>query len=194
MPRAHLKILGVAAAVVGMAVIVLYVIRTSPVHETIPPALAALAPDSAPQPVPGVTLDDAAGRPQPLASFKGRVVILNLWATWCAPCVRELPALARLAAALGAEKVTVVAVDEGHDHAADIAAFLRAHGAANLAVYRDSDLALLQAFGAQGLPFSVVIDSKGREIARASGPLAWDDPAAIAYFKTLAARTGQQAS
>ncbi len=82
-------------------------------------------------------------------------------------------------------KVMVVAVNAGHDDAAKTAAFLKAHGAANLAVYRDPDLSLLTAFGSQGLPFSVVIDGQGREIARASGPMKWDDPAAIAYFKGL---------
>ena len=93
--------------------------------------------------------------------------------------------MAKLSAALGTGKVMVVAVNASHDDAAKVADFLKAHGAANLAVYRDPDLSLLTAFGSQGLPFSVVIDARGREIARASGPMNWDDPAAIAYFKAL---------
>ena len=115
-------------------------------------------------------------------------MILNMWATWCAPCVTELPAVGKLAAALDPGKVMVVAVNTGHDDTAATAAFLKARGAANLAVYRDPSLSLLMAFGSQGLPFSVVIDAKGREIARASGPMKWSDPAAIAYFKALAAQ------
>ncbi|MGB8363735.1 MAG: TlpA family protein disulfide reductase [Rhizomicrobium sp.] len=188
MPRVHLGVLASGALVTGAALIVLYVIRASPVHVSAaapPPSLSAMIPDSVPKPAPSATFSDAAGRPVSLASFKGHVVILNLWARWCAPCVRELPALGRLAAALGPERLTIVAIDEGRDNAAGSAAFLRAHGAANLAVYRDSGLALLLAFGAQGLPFSVLIDARGNEIARASGPLAWDDPAAIAYFRAL---------
>ena len=174
-------------AAVGAALVVLYVIRpaqASPVP--IPPPLAALMPDGTPKAAPAVSVVDANGKAQPLSALKGHVVILNLWATWCAPCVEELPAVGKLAAALGSGKVVIVAVNAGHDDAAKTAAFLKAHGAANLAVYRDPDLSLLTAFGSQGLPFSVVIDAKGREIARASGPMKWDDPKAIAYFKSLA--------
>jgi len=176
-----------AAAVVA-ALAVLYVIPPVEASPAIPKALASLTPDAASKPAPAATIVDAQGHPVPLASFKGRVVILNLWASWCAPCVVELPAVARLAAALGAGKVAVVAVSASKDDAAKTADFLKAHGAGNLPVYRDPDLSLLTAFGSQGLPFSVIIDAKGREIARASGPMKWDDPAAIAYFKSLAGR------
>lgn len=183
MSRFAFRILAMAA---GAALSVLYVIRPS--YASPPPhALASLMPDPAPRPAPAATFQDASGKPVALAAFKGHVVILDLWATWCAPCVRELPALARLQAALGAQKLTIVTINEGRDNAADTMAFLKAHGAANLPPYRDSDLGLLQAFGSQGLPFSVLVDAKGNETARASGPMAWDDPAAIAYFKALAA-------
>jgi thiol-disulfide isomerase/thioredoxin len=176
-----------AAAILAVALSVLYVIRSSPVHETPPPALAALIPEPAPKPLPATAFMDAQGRTRSLAAFRGHVVILNLWATWCAPCVRELPALGRLAEALGPGKVIIVAVNAGHDDAAATARFLKAHGAADLAGYRDPELSLLAAFGSQGLPFSVLIDARGREIARASGPMGWDDPAAVAYFKSLGA-------
>jgi len=176
------------AAVFGAALVVLYVIPSVEASPAIPPALAALKADPAPKPAPAATFLDAQGHPQPLSAFKGRVVILNLWATWCAPCIAELPAVGKLAAALGDGKVAVVAVNASHDDAAKVADFLKSHGAGNLAVYRDPDLSVLTAFGSQGLPFSVVIDANGREIARASGPMKWDDPAAIAYFKALGSR------
>lgn len=174
-------------AAVGAALVVLYVIRPAQASPLpVPPPLAALIPDRAPKPAPAVSVVDANGKPEALSALKGHVVILNLWATWCAPCVEELPAVGKLAAALGSGKVMIVAVNAGHDDAAKTAAFLKAHGAADLAVYRDPDLSLMTAFGSQGLPFSVIIDAKGREIARASGPMKWDDPKAIAYFKSLA--------
>ena len=78
-------------------------------------------------------------------------------------------------------------MNAGHDDAAQTAAFLKAHGAGNLDAYRDPELSLLQAFGAQGLPFSVILNAKGQEIARASGPMGWDDPKATRYFQELAA-------
>ena len=185
MPR---KMTQMLAAVFGAALVVLYVIPSVEASPAIPPALAALKADPAPKPAPAATFLDAQGHPQPLSAFKGRVVILNLWATWCAPCIAELPAVGKLAAALGDGKVAVVAVNASHDDAAKVADFLKSHGAGNLAVYRDPDLSVLTAFGSQGLPFSVVIDANGREIARASGPMKWDDPAAIAYFKALGSR------
>jgi len=188
MTRRTPKIFATAAIA---AVAVLYVIRpalASPASPPVPHALSALTPVSQPKPAPNASFVDGKGQAQALSAFKGRVVILNLWATWCTPCVRELPAVGKLAAALGPGKIAVVAVNAGHDDAAATAAFLKAHGAANLAVYRDPGLSLLTAFGSQGLPFSVLIDAKGREIARASGPMQWDDPAAIAYFKALGAR------
>ncbi len=174
-----------AVAIIVAALGVHYMIRSNPVHEAIPEALGALTPDPAPKPIPAVTFLDSQGKPASLAQFKGRVIILNMWATWCAPCVRELPALGRLAAALGPGKVTVVTVNASHDTAAQTAAFLKAHGASDLPAYRDPDLSLLTGFGSQGLPFSVLIDANGREFARASGPMQWDDPKAIAYFRAL---------
>ncbi|HUO91876.1 MAG TPA: TlpA disulfide reductase family protein [Rhizomicrobium sp.] len=174
--------------VTALLLAVLYVIPPVEASPAIPKALAALKADPAPKPVPSATFVDAEGHPVPLSRFKGHVVILNMWATWCAPCVAELPAVAKLAGALGPGKVTLVAVSASRDDAAKTAAFLKAHGAGNLAVYRDPDLSFLTAFGAQGLPFSVVIDGRGREIARASGPMKWDDPAAEAYFRSLGGR------
>lgn len=174
-----------AATIIGAALVGLYLLRPS--GESKPEALAALTADPEPKAVPELTVIDQAGNKVSLAKFRGHVVILNMWATWCAPCVRELPALGRLKSALDSGKIALVTVNASHDTAAQTAAFLKAHDAADLPVYRDPDLSLLSGFGSQGLPFSVLIDAKGREIARASGPMQWDDPAAIAYFKSLAA-------
>jgi thiol-disulfide isomerase/thioredoxin len=134
-----------------------------------------------------VAVSDASGARLTLAAFKGKYVLLNLWATWCGPCVRELPALAKLKAALPAGRFAVIAVDVGRGTAADARSFLDAHDARALGTYVDSDLALIHAFNAYGLPLTVLIDPKGREIGRALGPAAWDAPTAIAYFRSLAA-------
>jgi len=158
------------------------------VHADAPPA--ALAPFTAaarPAAVPQVAIGDGKGARLSLAAFKGRYVLLNLWAPWCAPCVKELPALARLKAAIPQAQLAVVAVDVGRGSAADARRFLDAHDARALETYVDTNIALLRAFGAYGLPLTVLIDPRGREIGRAVGPAAWDSPDAIAYFKTVAA-------
>jgi thiol-disulfide isomerase/thioredoxin len=136
-----------------------------------------------PKTIPAVAFTDAKGARLSLATFHGHYVLLNLWATWCAPCVKELPALANLHRALPG--LTIVAVSEGQEGAKDTAAFLKAHGAGDLGVYLDSNHAFLAAFGAFGLPLSALIAPSGLEQSRAIGPAEWDDPAAIAWLKAI---------
>jgi thiol-disulfide isomerase/thioredoxin len=147
-------------------------------------ALAKLKPDEHPTAVPAVAFSDAVGQRHNLSEFRGRYLLLNLWATWCAPCVKELPALSHLQTAIGSKKLAVVPVNVGRDSAADTTKFLQQHKAA-LPVYIDTNSAFLHAFGAYGLPLTVLIDPQGREIARAIGAVRWDAPEAIAYFKSL---------
>jgi len=174
----------IAVVIAGIAA-VLYVIPSASVHA--PPSLAALVPAKTPVAVPAVAFTDGLGKRHMLGEFKGRYVLLNLWATWCGPCVKELPSLQRLQAAMPADKFAIVPVNVGRSDAMETAKFLMAHDAGKLSVNVDSDLALMRALHAYGLPATVLIDPQGREIARAEGPADWDDPAAIAYFKSLAA-------
>lgn len=133
-----------------------------------------------------VTWQDASGNRIRLSDFRGRFVVLNLWATWCAPCVTELPALARVQQALANDGVVVIAVDLENNEAAKVSEFLRSRGAGTLAVYIDKDMALMRTFNAYGLPLTILYDKNGREFGRASGPQPWDHPDAIAYLKEMA--------
>jgi thiol-disulfide isomerase/thioredoxin len=155
--------------------------------QLIPASLSPLAPTNPPKPAPSVVFTGADGRLHSLAEFRGRPVLLNLWATWCAPCVKELPALAALQKAARG-RLVVIPVDVGRDGLDDAGTFLKSHGAGGLGVYVDSNAALLRTFGAYGLPMSVVIDVQGREIARAEGPAEWSAPDSIRYFDRLAKR------
>ncbi len=192
MTQARFRPLTIAVALGAVALLaVLYGMTTLTVHAALKPpdSLARLVPAAKPQAVPLVAFNGIDGRSHSLAEFKGHYVLLNLWATWCAPCVKELPALAELQAALPHHGLSVVAVDVARGSPADAAAFLKGHGAARLAVYVDSNLALMRAFGAFGLPLSVLIDDKGREIARSVGPADWTAPDSIRYFEALTAKT-----
>jgi thiol-disulfide isomerase/thioredoxin len=189
MPRPQPKVIVIAAAAAGVLVAgLLYWMLAGPVHavDHPPASIGHLKAESVPKAVAMVAFTDASGARHTLAEFRGRYVLLNLWATWCAPCVRELPSLASLQAALPKDKFTVVAVDVGRNTPADAAAFLKAHHAGGLDVYQDSDIALIRVFGAFGLPMSVLIDPQGREVARAMGPGEWNAPDAVDYFRTLA--------
>ena len=179
--------LAAAAIAALVALAVLYGTRHGAVHASpVPPAsLAHLVPAKQPKAVAAVSFTGADGAKHALSSFKGRYVLLNLWAVWCGPCVKELPALARLQAAIGQKNLVVVPVDVARGTQADAAAFLKEHGAASLPAYIDTDLAMMRVFGAYGLPLTVLIDPRGREIARAEGPAQWDSPDAIAWIRTV---------
>jgi thiol-disulfide isomerase/thioredoxin len=149
--------------------------------------LAPFTADASPLAVPQVAFSDAGGNRIALSQLRGRYVLLNLWAPWCAPCVRELPALARLQSSLPHDRFSVIAVDVGRGTASEARSFLDAHGSKALATYVDSNLALLRAFGAFGLPLTILVDPRGREIGRALGAATWDSPEALDYFRALTA-------
>ncbi|MGY9105324.1 MAG: TlpA family protein disulfide reductase, partial [Alphaproteobacteria bacterium] len=136
---------------------------------------------------PEAVFFDAEGADTTLADFQGQFVVLNLWATWCAPCVAELPALARAQAALG-DDALILPVDMEKKSVEEISAFLADNGAGTLPTYLDTDYALMQAFEAftVGLPYTIFINASGQQVATASGPQEWDDPEAVEYIRQMA--------
>jgi thiol-disulfide isomerase/thioredoxin len=179
-------VLAAAAVVVIAVAVVLYVMPSGPVHA--PQSISALAPTRPAVSVPDVAFTDGVGKRHLLSEFRGRYVLLNMWATWCAPCVKELPALEHLQEGAGSANFIVVPVNVGRSDALETAKFLTTHGAGKLSVNVDTTLALMRTLHVYGLPVTVLIDPKGRQIARADGPADWDAPDAIAYFKALAAK------
>ena len=141
-------------------------------------------------PAPQTTLGAKDGTTTTLAAFRGRVVLVNFWATWCAPCIKELPSLARLQAQLGGAGFTVVALSEDLKGWPVIAPFLGEHGIAQLPVLHDPQGAASRAFKATGLPTSVLLDRDGRELGRLVGPAEWDGPDALALLRHYLAKAG----
>lgn len=160
------------------------------VHEAaLPPAVLDKLKSVVESPLaPDANFVDKAGNEVKLADFKGRYVLINLWATWCGPCITELPSLERLNAALPQDRITVVPVDvlERLD-AEKVSEFLAMHGAGALPVYIDRAYSVQRGFVANELPLTVLIDDKGRIVARAAGAQEWDSPDAIAYLKAVSA-------
>jgi thiol-disulfide isomerase/thioredoxin len=152
-----------------------------------PDSLAGVVLSEGNPPAPESVFYDADGAETTLADFQGRFVVLNLWATWCAPCVAELPALARAQEMLGQDAL-ILPVDMEKKEVAEISAFLAEKGAGTLPAYIDFDYGLMQDFEAftVGLPYTIFIDAEGNEVARASGPQHWDDPEAVAYIRQMA--------
>lgn len=129
-----------------------------------------------PKPVPELQFEDAAGRMRSLAEFKGKLVLLNLWATWCAPCREEMPALDRLQATLGGPRFEVLALSIDQQGAEVARKFFAEVGVKSLALYVDRSAQAAFKLGAVGLPSTLLVDARGQEIGRHVGPAQWDSP------------------
>jgi thiol-disulfide isomerase/thioredoxin len=127
------------------------------------------------------------GQPQTLDAFKGRVVLLNLWATWCVPCRQEMPALDRLEAKLGGPDFQVVAVNIDTTRLERPKAFLNEVGVRALPYYSDAKAdvfyRLRQAGKVVGLPTTILVDRNGCEIGTLAGPALWDSPDGVALIE-----------
>jgi thiol-disulfide isomerase/thioredoxin len=149
------------------------------------PAAAFNFAPSEPKPVPELSFEDAQGKQLSLADFHGQVVVLNLWATWCAPCRREMPSLDRLQAEHGGDRLHVLPLSIDRGGLEQIEAFYDEVGIQHLEIYRDPKAAASRALGAFGLPTTVVIDRGGREVGRVLGPDEWDGDEAVAALQAL---------
>src|SRR5277367_4259566 len=139
--------------------------------------VAALAVAQKPFRVPNVAFKDAAGHDRTLADWRGRTVLLNLWATWCIPCRREMPALDELQALRGGNDFEVVAVNIDQRDPEKPLAFLKETGVTHLAYYSDASARvfedLKEAGKAFGMPTTVIVDPNGCEIGTMAGPAEW---------------------
>ncbi|HET7670092.1 MAG TPA: TlpA disulfide reductase family protein [Burkholderiales bacterium] len=133
----------------------------------------------APKPAPPLQFEDGAGRPRTLADFRGRVVLLNIWATWCAPCREEMPALDRLQAQLGGPGFEVLAVSVDQQGPEVARRFFADVGIKSLAFYIDRSAKAAFQANVAGLPATLLIDAEGREIGRHLGAAQWDSPQVI---------------
>ncbi|MFT3988502.1 TlpA family protein disulfide reductase [Aestuariivirga sp.] len=138
-------------------------------------------------PVPDFSFADGSGAPLKISDWKGRVALVNLWATWCGPCRKEMPALAQLEKELGSKDFEVVAVSVDKKGAEASSAFLKEVGADNLKLYVDPSMAVYSSLQTIGLPTTLLIDRQGREIGRLIGPADWASPEAQALIKSAIA-------
>lgn len=139
--------------------------------------VAALAPAKHPIRLANLTFLDAKGQPRSLADWKGRTVLLNLWATWCVPCKTEMPALDALQQKLGGPQFEVVAVNIDTRNPEKPRAWLKETGIAKLGYYADPQARIFQdlkvAGRAFGMPTTILVDASGCEVATLAGPAEW---------------------
>jgi thiol-disulfide isomerase/thioredoxin len=129
--------------------------------------------------LPDVRFTDGDGRSVRLSGFRGKTILLNIWATWCAPCRKEMPALERLQAKLGGPAFEVVALSIDRGGATAVKSFYEELGIKDLRVYVDATAQAPSEFNAIGLPTTLLIDAQGREIGRKVGPAEWDSPEVV---------------
>jgi thiol-disulfide isomerase/thioredoxin len=146
--------------------------------------LGEFIPASPPSPAPRVGFTDAEGKTLDLAGFAGELVLVNLWATWCAPCRREMPSLERLQTRLGS-KIAILAISEDRGGGKAVAAFVAKLGLKVLKTYLDPESAVGRAFKVDGLPTSFLIDRQGRILGRVDGEAEWDSPKMLAILDPL---------
>jgi thiol-disulfide isomerase/thioredoxin len=153
--------------------------------------VAAVTPATKPLQMPDLAFVDADGNPKKLSDWRGRIVLLNLWATWCVPCRKEMPALDNLEARLGSDKFAVVAINIDTRDAEKPKAFLKDNNLTRLGFFSDAKAKVFQDLKtvglALGMPTSVLIDANGCEIGNIAGPAEWDSEDAV---KLITAATG----
>ena len=145
--------------------------------------VAALTMATAPLRLPDLAFEDAEGRPKKLSDWRGRTVLVNLWATWCLPCRKEMPALENLQTRLGGPNFEVVAVNIDTRDPEKPKNFLKEVNLTRLGYFSDQKAKVFQdlkAIGrALGMPTSVLVDGEGCEIATIAGPAEWDSEDAV---------------
>ena len=152
-----------------------------------PLPLSALKPTDPPVAAPDIVFQSEDGAEHHLTEFVGRGMVVNFWATWCAPCVAEMPALAKLSQALAPADIAVLPLSSDRGGAPVVRRFFEDHGITGLPVLVDPKGEAARAVGARGLPTTLIIDTQGRERARLEGSIDWSSPEAEARVRELVA-------
>jgi thiol-disulfide isomerase/thioredoxin len=151
----------------------------------LPDASAALT-QTMPSPVPKLSFTDAKGKKLNLADYAGHGLLVNLWATWCGPCVAEIPSFAAIAPALARHKILVLPISVDMEGAAAVQPFYASHHITTLPVLLDTDGAAMDTLNADGIPLTLILNPDGKVVARLEGAANWNTQAAITLIRQLA--------
>lgn len=151
-----------------------------------PPAATLTRAATPPRDAAGLIMKDGDGAVQPLSAFAGKIVVLNLWGPWCVPCRREMPSVARLAAALDPARGVVLPLAFDWRGTNAVRRFYRETGITNLPVLMGDGDNLKAVLGFENLPTTAILDRSGRMIEQVEGEARWDDPATLDWLLGLA--------
>jgi thiol-disulfide isomerase/thioredoxin len=158
--------------------------RPGPQLEPAPAGTAVFPLHREPRPLPPLAFEDANGRALSLADFRGKLVLLNVWATWCPPCRKEMPTLDRLQARLGGPEFEVVALSIDQGGPGVVKSFFDSIGVRALKLYIDSRAEAMLTLGIAGIPTTLLIDREGRELGRKVGPAEWDSADMVGFIQS----------
>lgn len=183
----------------GLIIIALVVVasRSGPKEEAAPVAAAApaepAAPKSAdfvwydaPKDAPATVFKDAADADKTLADFKGKALVVNFWATWCAPCVKEMPTLDALQAQMGGDTFQVLTISQDREGAKVAQPFVEKNGWKNLGLFTEPQGRFQRDASIRGLPTTIIIDKSGKEVGRVEGEVMWTSAEVVDKLKALA--------
>ncbi len=183
----------------GLIIIALVVVasRSGTKEEAAP--VAASAPAAAPEPksadfiwydapkdAPATVFKDAADADKTLADFKGKALVVNFWATWCAPCVKEMPTLDALQAQMGGDTFQVLTISQDREGAKVAQPFVEKNGWKNLGLYTEPQGRFQRDASIRGLPTTIIIDKAGKEVGRVEGEVMWTSAEVVEKLKGLA--------
>ena len=143
-----------------------------------------------PRPLPDLEFQDADDKPLRFADFRGRALLINFWATWCTPCVKEMPSLDRLQAMFPKDKFLVLPLSIDGTTRPKVAPFYKDQKLGNLGIYFDKGRKAMQGLDVALLPTSILVDPMGRELGRLEGDADWDLPEGVALMKAAIAGQG----
>ncbi len=147
-----------------------------PHAETLPSLAVGLQAVNPPAAPPNEVFLGADGSTHHLSDFKGRGMVVNMWATWCAPCVAEMPSLEQLSKALAPQDIAVLPLSSDRGGADSVQSWYQSHGITGLPVLLDPKGAMAHAFAARGIPTTVIINAQGKVVARLEGAANWAAP------------------
>jgi thiol-disulfide isomerase/thioredoxin len=140
----------------------------------------------------GLVFTDAEGRETRFEAFRGRALVVNFWATWCPPCVAEMPSLDRLHAQVSRDGIEVLALSSDRGGRAQVEPFYQRTAIRHLGIWLDPRGAAGRSLGIRGLPTTIILDRRGLEVARLEGEAEWDHPAMVAALRRLTRTPGAE--
>jgi thiol-disulfide isomerase/thioredoxin len=150
------------------------------------PDAAGLLEQIMPAPAPDLKFTSAAGKPLTLASYRGSGLVVNIWATWCGPCVAELPTFAAISHSLAKSKILVLPISVDLSGTRVVQPFYTSHNITDLPILLDPDGSAVDALNAEGIPITIIINPQGQLVARLEGSANWNSAASLALIKQLA--------